>query len=311
MNDISIKIIGIIKYDNFEDPIDESRKLEMIMDLYDPYTFDVNYNDDILLRSACLFNYLEIAKWLYDHGANIHSKDDFVLHLACKIGNLRFAKWLYSLDYFDISKNIDYLFRNACSTGLTDMAEWLYQISNKKIDINAYDGDILNDICDFFKRNMDYKIYKNIYTKQIFIRYLKLVEWLYDIGLNMRLCKPKYKDIAHWLHVLVFLKKLHKLNKLEVLFSVINNINQTNSQTLCPNCLIDNDNYIQLGCQHMICVDCYLNSYEEEIMEYCPFNCDYDITQIKLIKINNHNNNQNNNINNNHIRESLRFRLLL
>ena len=207
------------------------------VDIYDRDPSEL-YGVGNAFEYACLYNNLEIAKWLFDISdkakLNIYSYidiifvrvgsndlemlqwvytlseyDDTILRSAfmeaCLGDKIDNAKWLYSLGTINVHAHDDAAFVESCISGHLDVAKWLYYELGD-VNIHAYS-------CNSNKER-DYAFKWSLYMGK-----LDVAQWLYSLDgeIDVRsgndqifkyICeKPKYKfnhkfsrsEIARWL----------------------------------------------------------------------------------------------------------------
>lgn len=84
-----------------------------------------------LLRVACSWSHLHIAKWIIKNAGNkvdIHDDNDIIFRNACWYDRLDIAKYVYGLSYVNIRACFDEAFRYACLFNNNDIALWLISI---------------------------------------------------------------------------------------------------------------------------------------------------------------------------------------
>ena len=148
--------------------------------------FHLNKTKRILpptFSTACIFNNLELAKFIYLIEPHIYISDDdeYIFRNACKSGHLELAKWLLSIKPdIDISIKDEYAFRWACY-GHLEVAKWLISI---KPDINI---DAFHNNDDDFDDIMDDESYYIIYDDERDKTAFEMV------------CESNNLEIAQWL----------------------------------------------------------------------------------------------------------------
>ena len=138
--------------------------------------------------TACRFNNLELAKFIYLIEPHIYISDDdeYIFRNACKSGHLELAKWLLSIKPdIDISIKDEYAFRWACY-GHLEVAKWLISIK-PDINIDAFHNDDDNEAYADWHDNMDDHEYSEMFdderNKTAFIKVcesnnLEIAQWL-------------------------------------------------------------------------------------------------------------------------------------
>lgn len=115
---------------------------------------------------ACQKNNINVAKQLYNKGANIHyHKYDEINH-ACLYGHIDMIRWLYCINAYS-KNNIKYIFTCACCGGNIEVAKCLYEL-----DIN---NKIIND--ETINWAFVYACKRG---------HLNIVKWLYSLGAEIQ-----------------------------------------------------------------------------------------------------------------------------
>ena len=96
--------------------------------------FQLLVPNDNAFKFACLFGYLNVAKWLIEikPDIDISSENNYAFRTACYNGNLNLAKWLLEIKpNIDISIENYYIFRSACNNGVVKVPKWLLEKKQK------------------------------------------------------------------------------------------------------------------------------------------------------------------------------------
>ena len=147
---------------------------------------DVGKNKDLLdsfFLNVCRYGYLNLAKYLYNLGADYRICDYISFELICSDGHIKIAKWLYQLNSdIDIKK----YFIMVCKEGQIEIAKWLYQLDSS-VKINITDG----------------------FRLACMNGHIEIAKWLYQINSNVNIanifimvCKNGHLEVAKWLHQL-------------------------------------------------------------------------------------------------------------
>lgn len=138
--------------------------------------------------TACMNNYLHVAKYLYSKYSqeiNIHAFDDLLFRYCCSNGHLDVVKFLMSLDgKIDIHARNDAAFFWSCSEGHLEIIKWLYY--------NEFPIPLENsgEVKITSQENPN-KIKINIHANNEFAfrisceyGHLQVAQWLYDLAIN-------------------------------------------------------------------------------------------------------------------------------
>jgi Ankyrin repeats (3 copies) len=109
----------------------ETRHLQVLKWLY-RLGADIHYNRDDAFCTACASGEFEVAKWLKSRGARIHTQEDSAFYRACGQGYIEIAKWLYKPD---MAHRINSVLACACDRKHLEVAKWLYAESIM-VDVN-------------------------------------------------------------------------------------------------------------------------------------------------------------------------------
>lgn len=178
------------------------------MELAKEYTgtkdFNIHDKEDEAISLACQEGHLEMTKWLYSLGGDIHIRNNWCFMISIGRNNIDMLKWIYSLGNINIHNNDEYIFRLACGTGKLEIAKWIHSLN--EINMNMYTELAFSSAC------ME--------------GHLNICEWLYSFGLiesNMLLFK--------------FICQLGHLNILKWLYSVGNlDIHEESDISFCISC---------------------------------------------------------------------------
>lgn len=144
--------------------------LQWIYILVKKYVLD---NSKFLFRSACEYDRIELADWIYSLCDFQHNCDIFnnscingrlktskylyglneikyqhtskVFKKVIENGYLEMSQWIYSSHKFNIHDNNDWLFRNSCRNGNLKMSQWLYSIG--EVNIHVYNDESFENAC--------------------------------------------------------------------------------------------------------------------------------------------------------------------
>lgn len=164
---------------------------------------------------------MELIKWIYSLGVDIHANDDMAFNSACRHMNVDLAKWLYSLGGIDIykvrvtdavltvdsnMKSVDFLYSiggKDIFVGRDMQKIFRYNIYNKNLDtakfLYSIGGIDIHDKDDVAFRIACYR------------GHFETIKWLYSLGANIHanddegfriLCKFDYIEQAKWIYSL-------------------------------------------------------------------------------------------------------------
>jgi len=144
------------------------------------------------IKYACKYGYLELAQWIceVDEGRTERiGQCEFII--ACKHNQLAMANWLYKISP-EYCGHDGEVFGNVCYSGYLEMAQWLYN------DVQGLDydsiGEIFQDTCH--TKHLDVAKWLNetghvdgddrVIGLGYAVEggYIKVVEWLLDIGVD-------------------------------------------------------------------------------------------------------------------------------
>ena len=168
----------------------DSNDLDQVKLLEIPDDYTLNH----AFETVCKKGNLDIAKYLYEQGAEIKSNKGYeydgidgniydTIVIASKSGHLNIIQWLYELGITD--KN-DRAFQYACLYGHFHIAQWLYSMGANITDK-----------------------YNIAFTDACRAGHLHIAEWLYSLGVTdkdniafIETCGTKHLHIAKWLYQL-------------------------------------------------------------------------------------------------------------
>lgn len=172
--------------------------LDVVKYLYQSYTIDVHFCNNLFFTESCEYGRLEIVKFLLNIDKNIydrHGSTGFIL--SCKNNHLDIVKYLYGFaaEKYGIPNTWRYTFHYVCANDYLDMAKWLYSLDDKLIV-----SDIL-----FWYNLFDCCIEKGL---------LEVSKWLYslDNGINTYLqqnssfsksCRSGNLELVKWIYSLL------------------------------------------------------------------------------------------------------------
>lgn len=148
---------------------------------------DMNKIDNTIsitpISHACHFNKLQLIKWLYNRGANLHDDNDYPLLVSCEIGHFEVVKWLYEKG-IDLHIQNEHPFKTACINGHLHIAKWIYE-----------------------KNNIHYFTLKQVFPIVCANGHLQIAKWFYEINKYTYVpnafyeaCKNNHIHIAQWLN---------------------------------------------------------------------------------------------------------------
>ena len=191
------------------------------MNVLDNFCGDMLYKAKQGFAWNCKKGNLDVAKWLYSRGVDIHADNEHAFRTACKNGHLDVARWLHSLGDIDIHVDDEYAFRKSCVNGHLHVARWLHSIGNIYVHtMNNYTfkWSCRNNhlvVAQWLYSLGDVDIHeKNDYLFRWFCKdgNLKVAQWLYSLGrvdihaenewAFRRSCQNGYLIVAQWLHSL-------------------------------------------------------------------------------------------------------------
>jgi hypothetical protein len=204
----------------------------------------INVNNELAFRQSCKFGRIDIAKWLYSLGVNIHVDDNYVFYQSCISNDLKMIRWLNSLS---IVMQYD-LFRISLMEGSLDVAKWLY--NNSYFDKNRIrdNNDILFKICCSLNK---------INT----IQWLETIYYCYDHRLVCVNDKLIIKPII--------------IDQYFIIDGIIpyNCFNSTKKMLIdqCVICLESYKYFVMMKCSHLVCIKCFMKIYK------CYYRCDCNL----------------------------------
>lgn len=104
----------------------ENNDLQEAKKIHITHNFKIN-NLDNKFMYACLNGHIEVAKWLYELGVDIHIENDIFFRSSCSSGQIEVAIWLYELGA-NIHIENDEVFIRSCERGQIEIAKWLYEL---------------------------------------------------------------------------------------------------------------------------------------------------------------------------------------
>lgn len=261
---------------------------------------------------ACRSGYAQLAKLLYEISLaegtkiDIHRQNDNIFKMSCQNGHLELARWLYEVSKTDNNNNNngkidihvfnDFPFRWSCRNGYVEVAKWLYELSksddNGLINIHIEDDYVFKWCCD--NHNKSFNMVTNyIYSKQNFFLTLS---WLcsltedYTMISEFGKLKYKIKNVQTDLKDILLDDKFgnttfNKLLALEKYYENAPTMNKSDKDDVCPICLADDKTkYVKLDCEHLLCVDCYVQYKEDN--DKCFYKCvNSSMRHVKILKI--------------------------
>lgn len=162
---------------------------------------------DCAFRRSCKYGHLEVAQWLYGHGADIHAINYKAFQLSCIRGHLDVAQWLFRLSQGQQVKILithsPFLWRICCNHGHLHVAQWLFHKRlSKKLNLTASFGVFKDEA--FFESCQH--------------GHLHVAQWLlYESGLQLKFDIPLIRKIFRsscvngHLHVAKWLYSLFRL----------------------------------------------------------------------------------------------------
>lgn len=172
-------------------------KLNIVKWLHEIGVSKDNYNDGFI--SACQYNNIELAKWLFENNNNLDIQTPFLI--CCYEGNIEIIKWLYLLENsnylipkIDIHYDNEKPFIYAISQQHFEIAKWLYNTSideGNRINIHedddiafiyaCYNGRL--DMCQWLYLISDNTIQINdkSHKNAILSNNKELIEWLKNL----------------------------------------------------------------------------------------------------------------------------------
>lgn len=153
----------------------------------------------VLFRNACVFGYLDVAKYLHQfYKFDIHYCDNLFFIESCQCGRLEIVKFLLDLDNNIYSNPIGRNgFMASCKNNHMDVAKYLYQFALTKYNSNevyhlTFEYACKNCYLDLAKyihyldkpinRNLSSKYLSNLFEYCIDNNQLEISKWLYSLN---------------------------------------------------------------------------------------------------------------------------------
>lgn len=112
-----------------------ANNLEKVQNCAIPSQYELNK----MFVYMCSRGYLEIAKYLYEKGADITCYNNQPFISACCRGHFNVAQWLYELGINVMCRDNE-VFWKACSSGNISLAKWLIEIHYNKCSFIHFDN---------------------------------------------------------------------------------------------------------------------------------------------------------------------------
>ncbi len=257
--------------------------------------------DEKSFRYCCRYGNLEMAKWLLSVGIesnnpiDIHACDDESFISACSNNHKKTAQWLYTLGYYNIHIKNECIFRDICRTGDIELCKWFYSLGfidqNGIININARNDNAFFTCCLYGH----FEIAKWLYSLQ-FETYHNLIDIRADHDVHFELvCSNGKIDMIEWLESICpeydhyYLDMRNKFVPLikdtyeAIKFKISKTLKEKNTvsdfyfknkilkqMNPCIVCMEDSKYFVQMSCNHLICINCFLQ------IDKCYYRCKID-----------------------------------
>ena len=100
---------------------------------------EISVNNNKALIHACCYGQIHIAQWLYDSGIDISNQNNLAFIITCMHGQIYMAKWLHKLGA-NITDQDNRAFRQAITWGRVDIVKWLIEIHYKSSSFIHFDN---------------------------------------------------------------------------------------------------------------------------------------------------------------------------